>query len=229
MRRLMRATSSSRVSPVVAINSGGPANLAINVALILVLLLILARLARPGLSVVDGRPIVVCGRRGFLALCLYLILLYGVTYRFLRPEALPSAPIQLLTFVFYAIAIIGLARHRARDPLPAEAVKVDPREKRLVWTMFASVLLVGFALSCIPVGPSPLRPDRPERRRLDAHRIPPDGGRRMEGCPGSGGRRRWRDSSAILRRDRATQRNTVQALTKADLRLHRMSESGDAR
>ena len=32
-------------------------------------------------------------------------------------------------------------------------MQVDPREKRLVWAMFASVLLVGFALSCIPVGP----------------------------------------------------------------------------
>ena len=102
---------------VVAINSGGPVNLALNVALILVLLLILARLARPGLSVADGRPIVVCGRRGFLALCLYLILLYGVTYRFLRPEALPSAPIQLFTFVFYAIAIMGLAAPLPSPPL----------------------------------------------------------------------------------------------------------------
>ena len=106
-------------------NSGGPLNLAINVAFVLACLLVLSRLSRAGFASPDGRSIVVFGRWGFIALCVYLCVLYGVMYRFLRPEALPSRQIQLLTFVFYAVAILGLYLHQGREPLSAKAVSVE--------------------------------------------------------------------------------------------------------
>ncbi len=76
--------------------------LTMNLAVVLVLLLVLSRLARSALCCPDARPIVVFSRWGFVGLSIYLVLLYGVTYIFLRPQGLPSAPVQLLTFIFYA-------------------------------------------------------------------------------------------------------------------------------
>jgi len=150
--RGMRAYIVFSAAPVVGINSGGPLNLAINVAVVLVLLLVLSRLAGPGLANPDGRSIVAFGRWGFLALCVYLFLLYGVMYRLLRPDALPSVPVQLLTFVFYAIAILGLCLHHGREPVPADAVQVEPREKTMALGVFATVLGAGFVLSIVPRG-----------------------------------------------------------------------------
>jgi hypothetical protein len=140
-------------APVVAINCGGPVNLALNVAFLSGVLLALSWLTRPSLAIPDARSIVVFDRWGFLGLCVYLVLLYGVTYRYLRPEALPSLPIQLLTFVFYALAILGLLLHPRLEPLPPDAVPVEQREKSLVWMVFALVLILGFVLSVIPFQP----------------------------------------------------------------------------
>jgi hypothetical protein len=138
---------------VMGMNSGGPVNLAKNVALMLAVLLILSWLARPGLAVPDGRPIMDFGRWGFAGLCLYLALLYGVMYVKLRPEALPSVRVQLLTFVFYAVAIAGLWRHRRRETLPEKAVAVDGREWKTVLTCFALVFGLGFLVALLPRGP----------------------------------------------------------------------------
>lgn len=74
---------------VLAMNSGGPANLTVNLAVGLVLLLVLSRLARSALSCPDARPIVVFSRWGFVGLSVYLVLLYGVTYIFLKPRDCP--------------------------------------------------------------------------------------------------------------------------------------------
>ena len=115
--------------------------------------LILARLARLGLAAPDGRPIVEFGRWGFAGLCLYLALLYGVTYVYLRPEALPFARVQLLTFVFYSLVLVGLWRHRRREPLPFDAVAVDARERTTVLQWFALVFGLGFLVSLLPPGP----------------------------------------------------------------------------
>ena len=139
---------------VLAMNSGGPANLALNLAFMLVLLLVLSRLARPALGSSDGRRIVVFGGRGFVGLCIYLILLYGVTYPFLRPDGLPSAPVQLLTFVFYTLAIAGLCLHRRREPLPDNMVEVDSRELKLIKILFA--LLLGLALGLSTLAGKPV-------------------------------------------------------------------------
>jgi hypothetical protein len=144
---VVRAYLVFSLAPVVGMNSGGPANLALNVAVILALLLILSRLARTGLAASDGRSIAVFGRWGFVGLCLYLALLYGVSYFVLRPEGLPSVGVQLLTLVIYALAILGLRLHRHREFLPVDLVEVEPRELRLAMAVFAWVIGLGFVLS----------------------------------------------------------------------------------
>jgi len=132
---------------VLGMNSGGPANLTMNLAVVLVLLLVLSRLARSALSCSDARPIVVFSRWGFVGLSIYLVLLYGVTYVFLRPQGLPSAPVQLLTFIFYALVIAGLWLHRRREPMPGTAVQVETRELSLVRILFALILGLALVLS----------------------------------------------------------------------------------
>jgi len=132
---------------VMGMNSGGPVNLIINLAVVLVLLLVLLRLSRSALSSSDGRAIVAFGRRGFVGLCTYLVLLYGVTYVFLRPEGLPSIPVQLLTFVFYALALAGLWLHRRREPLSATSVQIEKRESKIIKILLALVLGLGLVLS----------------------------------------------------------------------------------
>ena len=135
-------------APTMAMNSGGPINLLANLAVAIILLLALLRLARPVLSSSDGRQIVAFGRRGFAGLCVYLALLYGVGYVALRPEARPSVGVQLFTFVFYGLAIGGLWLHRRREPLLPEAgAPVAKRELRLLRILFAVVLGLGLALS----------------------------------------------------------------------------------
>jgi hypothetical protein len=132
---------------VVGMNCGGPVNLALNLAFVLVVLLILFRLAKKEFAVPDGRSIVAFGQRGFVGLCLYLALLYEVTYSFLRPEGLPSIGAQLFTLTLYALTIFGLWLHRRQEPLPADAVVVEPGELRLVEAVFALVIGLGFVLS----------------------------------------------------------------------------------
>jgi hypothetical protein len=137
-------------APTMAMNSGGPKNLALNLLFAIILLLALLRLARPVLSSSDGRRIVVFGRRGFAGLCVYLALLYGVTYVVLRPGSRPSIGVQLFTFVFYGLAIAGLWLHRKREPLPpGTGALVEKRELRLLRILFAVVLGLGLALSPI--------------------------------------------------------------------------------
>ena len=70
------------------------------------------------LSRQDARPIVVFGRGGFFGLCMYLLLLYGVTYVYLRPDGLPSVFVQLFTVVFVAAVLMGIFLHHRREPLP---------------------------------------------------------------------------------------------------------------
>jgi hypothetical protein len=139
-------------APIVAMNSGGPKNLALNVALVLGSWLLLSRLARPGLDAADAPSIVFFRRGGFIGLCLYLAMLYGLTYFFLRPEGLPSIPVQLLTFVFYALAVAGLWLHLPRSPLAESAAAVDDRELKRVVAPFVFLLVLGFALSFLKRG-----------------------------------------------------------------------------
>jgi hypothetical protein len=134
-------------APVVAMNSGGAVNLAENVAFLTVLGTVLYLFARPGLAASDVRPIVAFGRGGFLGLCVYLGLLYSLTYRHLRPEGLPSVPVQLFTLAFYALPIAWLWMHRRREPLQAETVAVESRERRLALTLFWLVIAAALVLT----------------------------------------------------------------------------------
>ena len=140
-------------APVMAMNSGGLINLAANLAVAIILLLVLLRLARPALSAPDGRRIVAFGRRGFAGLCIYLALLYGVAYFAIHPEARPSVGVQLFTFVFYGLAIAGLWLHRKREPLPDASAPPEKRELRLVTVLFSVLLALALALS--PFGRQP--------------------------------------------------------------------------
>jgi len=147
--RVVQAYLIFSLAPIVGINSGGPVNLALNVAFILGLVWIFSRLARTALADSDGRSIVVFGRRGFVVLCLYLGLLYGVTYFKLRPEGLPAVRVQLLTLVIYALVILGLLLHRLRVPLAVQVVDVDPRELRVALVVFECVIGLGFIFSFV--------------------------------------------------------------------------------
>jgi hypothetical protein len=141
-------------APVMAMNSGGSVNLAVNMALAVALLFLLSRLARPALSAPDERRIVVFGGWGFAGLCIYLALLYGVTYRFLKPEGLPSIPVQLLTFVFYGITVAGLWLHPRREPLSGTAVPVEDRQLKQVKVLFGFLLALAFGLSFLAGQPN---------------------------------------------------------------------------
>jgi hypothetical protein len=140
-------------APVMAMNSGGPVNLAVNLAVAIILLLALLRLARPALSSADGWDIVAFGRRGFAGLCVYLALLYGVTYFALHPEGRPSAGVQLFTFVFYGLAIASLWMHRKREPLPAARAAVEKRELHRLTVLFVVLLALALALSVLGRNP----------------------------------------------------------------------------
>ena len=132
---------------IVAANSGGATNLALNLAFVVSLLMLLLRFSRFRLDGSDGRSLVVFGPLGFATLCVYLLLLYGVTYVHLRPEGLPSLAIQSITLAFYALAIVGLWLHRRRQPPASGQVTVDRRESRVVVTLVALVFGLGFLLS----------------------------------------------------------------------------------
>ena len=139
--------------PTMAMNSGGSTNFLLNLVVMFVLLLVLLRLSRGRAATSDARSLVVFGRGGFLGLCLYLLLLYGVTYVYLRPEGLPSVPVQLFTFVFYAVAIAGIFLHRRREPLPITASRVQDRELRLVKILFALMLILALVFSVSALRP----------------------------------------------------------------------------
>jgi hypothetical protein len=140
-------------APTMAMNSGGPLNLAANLAVGIIALLGLLRLARPALARPDGRRILAFDRRGFAGLCVYLALLYGVGYVALRPEARPSIGVQLFTFVFYGLAIAGLWLHRKREPQPDASASPEKRELRLVTFLFSVLLALGLALSVLGRSP----------------------------------------------------------------------------
>jgi hypothetical protein len=138
---------------VMGMNSGGPVNLGLNLALALILLWVLLRLARPALAASDGRLIVAFDRPGFFAQCIYLVLLYGVSYIAIRPEGLPSIGVQLFTFVFYGLAIAGLRVHRKREPLREDGIPFQQRELRLVVWSFIGLLALAFVLSILGLNP----------------------------------------------------------------------------
>ena len=140
-------------APVMAMNSGGPMNLSLNLVAAIVCLLVLLRLARSAFESPGGQHIVVFSRWGFAVLCLYLAVLYGVTYILLRPEGLPSMPVQLFTFVFYALAIVGLWLGSESQPLAKTADDVDKRGRQVVMRDFAVLVAMALLLSVLAGSP----------------------------------------------------------------------------
>lgn len=55
------------------------------------------------------------------------------------------------TLVFYAIALVGIALHRRREPLPLIAAVVEDRELRLVKLLFGLMLVSALVLSVPPL------------------------------------------------------------------------------
>jgi len=138
---------------VLGMNSGGPVHLVANLLFALVVLGIVARLARPRLAHWGGEDIVVIRGWRFIALCAYLAALYGLTYVYLRPDGLPSIPVQLWTFAAYAILIAGLRRHRPQAPLPSSAPAAVTGERRTIMVGFFTIL--GLALLLSPLAGRP--------------------------------------------------------------------------
>lgn len=132
---------------IVAMNSGGPVNLMCNLAFAGVVLWVLQWLSRPALEKADDRPLVQFGRWGFAGLCVYLGALYTVTYFKLRPDGLPSVPVQLATFLFYALALTGLWLQRRRTTADPGRALVEPGEIRRVVITVLSTLGLGLLLS----------------------------------------------------------------------------------
>lgn len=145
--RVFQAYLVMGLGPIMAMNADGLRNLALNLALVLVLLGALLRLSRTARTVADGRPFVVFEGRAFTGVCVYLALLYGITIPLLRPDGMPSASGVVCTLLLYALALIGLRLHRRRTPGPVETVQVDPGELRLVTGLFVILLAVGLLFS----------------------------------------------------------------------------------
>jgi len=145
--RLAQAYAVFSFATVMAFNSGGAINLALNLALTLAVGGGLYRLARPALRTVDARPLVVFEPRGFVGLCLYLLMLYVLAYRFLRPEGLPSVSVQIVTLGLYGLAAIGLWRQPSGPTARVALPRVDPAEGPRVLLLFGLILALAFALS----------------------------------------------------------------------------------
>ena len=135
------------LAPIVAMNSGGAINLALNLLFAGTLAFLLLRLSRPYLRTANGRSLVALGPLPFSLLCAYLLLLYGVTYLYLRPEGLPSPLIQSATLAFYGLAIVGLCLHDRQTPntdVPASAARY---ESKAIITVVTLVLGLGLVLA----------------------------------------------------------------------------------
>jgi len=144
-------------SLTMAVNSGGPMHLAQNLAVAVALLSIFLWLARPGLAAIAAPGLVVMGRVGFLIASTYLVALYGLTYRFIRPEGLPSVPVQLMTLVFYGAAGVGLWAYRRRTPLATAPEVTGDERLRLVGGLTA-IFTLGFAGSFVAGAPALMLP-----------------------------------------------------------------------
>ena len=154
LSRLVQGYLIFSLAPVMAMNSGGPVNLLINVGAAVLCILVLWLWAGCAFESADGQAIIVFGGWGFAGLCAYLVLLYSATYVVLRPEGLPSLQVQLFTLVFYALAVVGLVFQRARQPLRETDCTVENRERQFVLRWFALLLILACALT--PLAGSPV-------------------------------------------------------------------------
>ncbi|WP_165226872.1 hypothetical protein [Aquisphaera insulae] len=148
----VRACLVMSFAPIVAMNGGGPLNIALNSLFLVIVFLVLGRLARPARIRSDGRAILEFGRPGLVGLCIYLAVLYTLTYFGIRPEGLPSGRVQWGTLALYGLAILGLWLQQRRSPTTA-AIDVDPRSLRTAEATLATILGLGLVLSLAPGNP----------------------------------------------------------------------------
>lgn len=140
---------------IMAVNSGGPLNLAANLAFAVIMLAIFGRLSRMAPAAHGAVRIVAFRRNGFVGLCIYLGLLYGVMYTGVRAEGLPSLGVQSITFVLYALAIAGIVRQPRGHAVSAKTV--EHRESRRVITVFAATATIALLLGAlIPAAAGPV-------------------------------------------------------------------------
>lgn len=147
--RRVRAALFLSFAPVMAMNSGGPANLALNTLFVVGCLLVCIRLGRSAFQNSTGPNLVVFSRGGFTLVSLYLGLLYGTTYFLLRPDGLPAAAVQLLTLGLYAAIILALRRHCPRPQLTDSPAVARADELQLVTKWFALLIAAALALTLL--------------------------------------------------------------------------------
>jgi len=140
--KLFRISIVFMFSLIMSYNSGGAANLIINLILAVILFAILAKVARPALRSVEGMRILTMSHKGLWLTGLYLVALYGLTYFYITPQGLPDVSIQILTACFYLppIACLMLLRRRPAV-LPVQRDVQDQQVKMLQWHWFLLMLL----------------------------------------------------------------------------------------
>ena len=158
LARITRAFLMINFGLIVAMNSGGPLNLLLNLAFAVAIFIVFWRLSVRSFSLPDARAIVVFGRRGFAALSLYLLVLYGLAYFYLRPDGLPSIPIQLLTAAFYGIPIAGLWLQRRRTAATVPERADGGSELKVILRVAVGVLSLGLVLSLFRHSPAVFLP-----------------------------------------------------------------------
>lgn len=148
--RLARGYLVLSLAPIMAMNSGGLINLVANWLVVVAVLVVLVWASRGARAQPNADAVVIVGRPGFGALCIYLAVLYGGSYFLLRPEGLPSAPVQALTGALYAVALVGLLVHPRRDAAPAAPVAAGEARcvVRTLGALFA-LALVGTLIATI--------------------------------------------------------------------------------
>ena len=109
------------------------------------------RMRQPGM----GRRVLVLQRRGYVLTWSLLLLMYGLFYFAIFPEALPPARIQLLTLGLYLLTGLAIWRTPAVEFVDqAHAADTRPLEwRRLRWES-ASVVVVSVALASLTFIPS---------------------------------------------------------------------------
>ncbi|MCD4806627.1 MAG: hypothetical protein K8R13_03500 [Methanococcoides sp.] len=87
------------------------------------------------------------GKRGFRVLCVYLLLLYIVTFIFLLPERIPTTIAPYLSIIFfYAIAIALLSRSGKEN---VQIIQLDTKDySPRNFIMFIPILILAVTIAC---------------------------------------------------------------------------------
>jgi len=124
-------------------NGFDPASAIVSVAGSLLIIAILYRLSK-GTDITQLVP----GKMGFRVLCLYLLVLYIVTFIFLLPERIPATILPYLSIIcFYVIAIALLSRSEKGTLQLVQLEDKDYSPRNFV--MFIPVLILAVIIACL--------------------------------------------------------------------------------